>query len=392
MCSKKNILLLFLVMVLSGCSVVVSRFIPLNDITPPTGEYSVGTEVFQWEDYTRKEWFSDDPDDIREIVVQVWFPAIPQSKKTNKWIDYPLQRVQSISDNFKVPKFISRAIDRVDTDTYTDSQPLESIRLPVVIFSHGFEGFRTQNTTQIQELVSHGYIVFALTHTYDALLTIFPDGKKVDRAKKYCHNCKGEQFWEVFKPQIDTRAADIHFLLDQIERIERGDISTDFGSIMDLDRIGIFGHSFGGGTSVVAGITDSRIQSILSLDGWYVPVHPSIYHQSFDKPFLHLGQTSWEDPYNYQVLDTLLQNAQDVSYSLLLEGAEHYDFTDSPHLSNMASKFNLSSEVDSNEILDVMNTTVLGFFDQTLKSKPKEWLDKIKSNKHIKLKEKNESE
>ena len=392
MYSKKYILLLLSVMILSGCSVVVSRFIPLNDITPPTGEHSVGTEVFQWEDYTREEWFSEDPNDIREIIVQVWFPAIPQSKKTNKWIDYPSQRVESISENFKVPKFISRAIDRVDTDTYSDSKPLDTNKFPIVIFSHGFEGFRTQNTTQIQELVSHGYIVFALTHTYDALLTIFPDGKKVDRAKKYCHNCDSEQFWEVFKPQIDTRAADIHFLLDQIERIERGDISTDFGSVMDLDRIGIFGHSFGGGTSVVAGMTDPRIQSILSLDGWYAPVHPSIYHQSLNKPFLHLGQTSWEDPYNYLVLDTLIQNSRDISYSLLLEGAEHYDFTDSPHLSNMSSKFNLSSEVDSDEILDVMNTTVLGFFDQTLKSKPKEWLDKIKSNEHIKFKEKNESE
>ena len=126
MCSKKNILLLFSVMVLSGCSVVVSRFIPLNDITPPSGEHSVGTAVFHWEDYTRKEWFSEDPDDIREIIVQVWYPAIPQSKKTNKWIDYPSQRVESISENFKVPKFISRAIDRVDTDTYSDSQPLDT--------------------------------------------------------------------------------------------------------------------------------------------------------------------------------------------------------------------------------------------------------------------------
>ena len=388
----KNILLIFLILILSGCSVVVSRLVPLNDITSPTGEYSVGTEVFHWEDYTRKEWFTENPDDIREIIVQVWYPAIPQSKKTNTWIDYPSERVESISDNFKVPKFISRAIDRIDTDTYSESKPIDNDKFPIVIFSHGFEGFRTQNTTQIQELVSHGYIVFSLTHTYDALLTIFPNGKKVDRAKKYCRDCKAEQFWEVFKPQIDTRAADIHFLLDQMERIKRGDISTNFSNIMNLDKIGIFGHSFGGGTSVVVGITDSRIQSILSLDGWYTPVHPTIYHQGLNKPFLHLGQTSWDNPYNYQVLDTLFQNSKDVYYSLLLEGAQHYDFTDSPHLSNIASKFNLSSDVDSEEILDVMNTTVLGFFDQTLKSKPKEWLDKIKNNKHIKFEEKNELE
>ena len=47
---------------------------------------------------------------------------------------------------------------------------------------------------------------------------------------------------------------------------------------MDLDKIGVFGHSFGGGTSLGASILDSRIKSCLSLDGWYTPIHPDIYN------------------------------------------------------------------------------------------------------------------
>ena len=66
-----------------------------------------------------------------------------------------------------------------------------------------------------------------------------------------------------------------------------------------------------------------------------------------------------------------------------MNGAEHYDFTDSPHLSNLTSKFNLSSELESKEILEVTNTTVLGFFDSHLKLKSSDWIEKINNNNNI---------
>ena len=34
-------------------------------------------------------------------------------------------------------------------------------------------------TAQLEDLASHGYVVAAITHPYDALLTVFPDGRRV---------------------------------------------------------------------------------------------------------------------------------------------------------------------------------------------------------------------
>ena len=383
----RMILVYHLVIFFSGCSFVASRLIPLHDIQSPTGEYNVGTQIFYWVDNERDEWFSKDEGDKRELIVQVWYPSAESENDTDPWLDNPSLREEAIIDNFMVPKFIAKAVDRVDTDTFKDSKPLFG-SFPIIIFSHGFEGFRSQNTTQIQELASNGYIVFALDHTYDAVITIFPDGRQISTAKRYCKDCDTKQFYDVFLPQINTRIADIRFLINQIEKIKSGEIKSNFSTSLDIDRVGIFGHSFGGGASLATSILDSRIKSCLSLDGWYVPVHPDIYNQGLSAPFLHLGQVEWEnDSVNYKILDEILELKVDLGYKLSLDGAHHYDFTDSPHLSNFSSALKLSSDLDSDEILMVTNTTVLGFFDEHLKSKKTNWINKLKSNVNVKIEE-----
>ena len=49
---------------------------------------------------------------------------------------------------------------------------------PVLAYSHGYGLFVSQNTPLMEELASHGYIVFGLGHTWDGS-TVFPDGRTV---------------------------------------------------------------------------------------------------------------------------------------------------------------------------------------------------------------------
>ena len=112
-----------------------------------------------------------------------------------------------------------------------------------------------------------------------------------------------------FIPQINTRIDDVRFILNQIEKINNGNIETNFANALDIENIGVFGHSFGGGTSLASSILDSRIKSCISLDGWYVPVHPDIYNKGLTIPFMHLGQVEWDTPVNYQILDEILPEA-----------------------------------------------------------------------------------
>ena len=60
--------------------------------------------------------------------------------------------------------------------------------------------------------------------------------------------------------------------------------------------------------------------------------------------------------------------------------------------SNLSSSLKLSSDLDSEEILDVTNTTVLGFFDEHLKSKETDWIQNLKNNVNTKIEEFNSIE
>ena len=55
--------------------------------------------------------------------------------------------------------------------------PTEETRYPTILFSHGWNGFAAQNSAQMVELASHGYVVLGIQHTYGAIVTVFPDGR-----------------------------------------------------------------------------------------------------------------------------------------------------------------------------------------------------------------------
>ena len=62
-------------------SVLLPWIIPVFTLPNPNGPHEVGTELFHWVDSTRLEWFTDEnPNDVREIIVQVWYPAFKNAE------------------------------------------------------------------------------------------------------------------------------------------------------------------------------------------------------------------------------------------------------------------------------------------------------------------------
>src|SRR5260370_19396226 len=55
----------------------------------------------------------------------------------------------------------------------------EPLKFPVVILSHGLGGSGFGYTSLIEHLVSHGYVVAAIAHTYAAGAVLFPNGRIV---------------------------------------------------------------------------------------------------------------------------------------------------------------------------------------------------------------------
>ena len=68
--------------------------VPIIKMPKPTGKNNIGTSTHHWIDNTRKEWFTESPDDFRQIMVQVWYPG--QLGKKNKRAPY-LDRIDILS-------------------------------------------------------------------------------------------------------------------------------------------------------------------------------------------------------------------------------------------------------------------------------------------------------
>jgi dienelactone hydrolase len=235
---------------------------------------------------------------------------------------------------------------------------------PLVIFSHGLGGMRMQNTIQMEELASRGFIALAMDHPFDANLTVFNDGSSADYRSAIVGEVTTEEFWNIRLPQINTRVADVSYVLDHIKDIQAD--NDDFWNMVDLERVGIMGHSFGGATAIVASSRDARLDACIALDGWLVPVEQSIIKNGLNVPFLFMGQTYWSNPVNYENLDTLIAASTGSAEKIILDGTKHFDYSDTPQFSTASRKFGISGSMDLDELRNVLNTRIVSFFELNL--------------------------
>jgi hypothetical protein len=173
-----------------ACFLVLTDFAhgQANNSTPamlpsPTGSFAIGRVTLDWTDSSRVEPLAPDHRN-RELMLDIWYPAEPQSGPRAQYLDAAaFERV--LGANGLHSLLGDRATERVaagliQTHASEGAPFAGSLKpVPVLIFSHGMGTVTQIHTSQIEDLVSHGYVVAAINHTYDAWLTVFPDGRSV---------------------------------------------------------------------------------------------------------------------------------------------------------------------------------------------------------------------
>ena len=238
-------------------------------LPPPTGRYPVGRVTVEWTDRSRIEPLSADHG-FRTLMVDVWYPAEMSQGPLAPYLDVvAFERAIGAAGLRRQLEGAYDAVKNGRVQTHAVAAAAFSrsaARAPVLIFSPGGGMIREVYAAQLEDLASHGFVVAAITHPYDGVVTIYPDGHSIRYdAKRWPQIPSFEGEWNL--NQLEWHAKDIRFVLDQLESANEATSDLPFANRLDLSRVGAFGHSFGGVAAAKACQTDRRFSACLNQDG-----------------------------------------------------------------------------------------------------------------------------
>jgi dienelactone hydrolase len=200
----------------------------------------------------------------------------------------------------------------------------------------GLAALTTDYTSLAEDLASHGYVVVGFDAPYRSFVVVFPDGRVIARAAQ--NNAElvgGLQQVQLATKLSQAWSADMSFALDQLEQLNATDASSRFTGRLDLQRVGVFGHSLGGATALQFCHDDSRCKAGIDVDG--LPLG-SVIAEGVTQPFMFLLSDHGSEPdAETRPVKANIQSIYDRLPSdgrlwITIRGAGHYQFGDGASL------------------------------------------------------------
>ncbi len=338
---------------------------PIRNFPEPTGSYAVGTLTEAWIDDSRKEIYGDNSEAAREFITQTWYPAdtVPATAQRSEYIPTGRTAARTIAARLGLPFFILDHVNLIKTNSFVEVPPAAG-EFPILIFSHGYNSFRGQSTAIMEDLASHGYIVVSMSHPYGSAISIFPDGRIV------FHNPDtlvgvGEELRQTGLLLGEQWTRDIEFTIDQLERNQ---VATShlLSQHYQLDQLGVFGHSTGGGVALNICARDPRCKATFGFDAWLGPTPDDVISKGSPAPTYFLMSEFWPKTINTNRIREYDKNSA-VSTWATVKNTGHYDFADIPFLSPLTKRFGFSGGIDPYRGQEINRLFVLDFFDTHLK-------------------------
>jgi hypothetical protein len=235
----------------------------------------------------------------------------------------------------------------------------------VIVYSHGWTGFRSNAVHQIESLVSNGFIVVAIDHTYAAVATRFPDDEVVDywpEALPDLAEVGEEPYAEAIEALVDVFSQDIVTVTNALEAGPNGPFGALAESV-DLTRLGLYGNETGGGAAVQFCLEDERCDAVLGLDPWVEPISDRVLATSAVRPALYMRSDDWTGTENDAILRGIAERSTSTSYWIGVEGTAETDFVGMPLLSPLGARLGWKGPIPAGRIIPIVDRYLVGFFD-----------------------------
>ena len=295
-----------------------------------TGHFPVGRTSYIWTNSVATDELSPTPGAKRQVVVWIWYPAAATPSAEPAPYVPPSWRAPLSAG---LMGFLTRDLSLVRAHSTSDPAVAPDQRsYPVVIMRAGGGALTTDFTTLAEDLASHGYVVVGFDAPYRTFLIVQADGNVIRRPPSNdAEGLPGDQANPVIAKLLGMWASDTKFVVDQLQRLNDADPSSRFTGRLDMQHLGMFGHSFGGAQALQFCHDDPRCKAGIDIDG---APYGSVVQDGLKQPFMFiLSDHSHDapDPANGEIranFESIYDRLPSGRYFVTIRGANHFSFSD----------------------------------------------------------------
>uniref|UniRef100_A0A667XTM0 Platelet-activating factor acetylhydrolase n=1 Tax=Myripristis murdjan TaxID=586833 RepID=A0A667XTM0_9TELE len=304
-------------------------------IPPAKGPNAVGCTDFMMDHTTQGTFFrlyypcqeSESAEKPDWIPCREYFNGLADFMKINRSLSEKI--FNYLFGSFKIP-------------AYLDAPFKTNEKCPVVIFSHGLGAFRTLYSAICAELASQGFIVASVEHRY---FYIHHTDECIRALDKLIEINSGISVQNVLQTQFDW---------------------TTLENSMDLCRIAVIGHSFGGATVIEALCKEVKFKCGVALDAWMFPIDEEIFPR-VKQPIFFINSEKFQWAGNISRMKKL-ESALIQRKMITIRGTVHQSFPDFTFLTGnwIGKLMKLKGDIDPEIAMDLSNKATLAFLQRHL--------------------------
>jgi predicted dienelactone hydrolase len=347
----------------------------------PSGSYNVGRVTYDWIDAGRLNPYAPVAGTKQELAVWLWYPAeVVTSNQIAEYIPKYWRSALESHQGFVMSRLLSRDLNRVKSHSWSDTAVSQQEAMyPVIVLRAGGGALSSDYTSIAEDLASHGYVVVGIDAPYRTVVTAFPDGRVALRNTQ--SDFDGMPYAAAEKAATQAMGVwveDVKFVLQRLKELNLNDHSGRFEGRLDLQRIGIVGHSLGGATAAQFCHDDPQCKAGIDIDG--IPFG-SVVQESLHQPFFfilsdHRRESGPEAPIVAGKMESIYRKLPaDTRWQVMIDGANHFSFSDqmftkSPVLIFVLQKIGVMGTLNKRRGIEIASGCVRAFFDVYLKGAP----------------------
>jgi predicted dienelactone hydrolase len=264
----------------------------------------------------------------------MWYPSDATKSATPvEYLPAPWRLAEAQHSGALMSQFLTRDLSLVRAHSTSDPDVSPQQRsYPVVIMRAGAGALTIDFTTLAEDLASHGYVVVGFDAPYRTFVVVLPDNRVVIRPPTNDpENLQADQADRLINRLLPMWIGDTKFVVSQLQSLNAGDPSGKFTGRLDMQRLGMFGHSFGGAQALQFCHDDPRCKAGIDIDG---APYGSVVQDGVKQPFMFIlsdhshdlpDSASGQIHANFQSIYDHLPNGR---LFITIRGANHFSFSD----------------------------------------------------------------